>query len=130
MKRFVLERSGKCSHTIALARYIVKARGEQVGWAASYIMAELGNLLMVLLNMYLTDIFLRKEFSTFGPKVLNLIELDPETRDDPMTKVFPRITKCTISTFGPSGSVVVYDALCVLSSNIMNEKIFTFLWFW
>ncbi|ODM92376.1 Innexin inx2 [Orchesella cincta] len=133
MEKHILERSGsseKCSHSTQIARYLVKAKGQHVGWAAAYVFAEFGNLVVVLGNMYLTDYFLGREFSSFGPKVLQLIDEDPESRMDPMTKVFPRVTKCNLNTFGPSGSIQKFDALCVLSSNILNEKIFTFLWFW
>ena len=47
-----------------------------------------------------------------------------------MSRVFPRLTKCDFHRFGPSGTIENYDALCVLGMNILNEKIFIFLWFW
>merc|ERR1740124_392443 len=53
-----------------------------------------------------------------------------EERDDPMTKVFPRVTKCTWEQYGPSGSTENKDAICILSINIINEKIYIILWFW
>ncbi|CAB4062213.1 inx [Lepeophtheirus salmonis] len=51
-------------------------------------------------------------------------------RDDPMALVFPKVTKCTFNKYGPSGTIEVKDGLCVLPLNIINEKIFIFLWFW
>lgn len=56
--------------------------------------------------------------------------MDPELRDDPMIKIFPRVTKCTFHKYGPSGSIQTHDALCVLALNILNEKIYILLWFW
>ena len=47
-----------------------------------------------------------------------------------MAKIFPKVTKCTFHKYGPSGTVMKLDALCVLPLNIINEKIFIFLWFW
>lgn len=47
-----------------------------------------------------------------------------------MARLFPKVTKCTIHTFGPAGSVQTHDALCVLPLNVVNEKIFVVLWFW
>ena len=47
-----------------------------------------------------------------------------------MAKIFPKVTKCTFHKYGPSGEVEKKDALCVLPLNIINEKIFIFLWFW
>ena len=41
-----------------------------------------------------------------------------------------QITKCTFHKFGPSGTVEKKDGLCVLPLNIINEKIYVFLWFW
>jgi len=49
---------------------------------------------------------------------------------DPMTFVFPRMTKCTYYDFGSSGDVQKHDALCLLPLNIINEKIYIALWFW
>lgn len=56
--------------------------------------------------------------------------MDQDFRADPMIEVFPRVTKCTFHKFGSSGSIQNYDALCILASNIINEKIYIFLWFW
>lgn len=56
--------------------------------------------------------------------------MNQENRSDPMLEVFPRITKCTFHKYGASGSIQKHDALCVLALNILNEKIYIFLWFW
>ena len=49
---------------------------------------------------------------------------------DPMIYVFPRMTKCTFHKFGTSGNIEKHDALCILPLNIVNEKIYIFIWFW
>lgn len=80
--------------------------------------------------MYLIDSFLGGAFSTYGVDVLRYTEMDQETRVDPMIAVFPRMTKCTFHRYGSSGDVQKHDALCILPLNIVNEKIYIFLWFW
>ncbi len=47
-----------------------------------------------------------------------------------MSAIFPRVTKCSFYKFGSSGTVQTHDTVCILPVNIMNEKIYVFLWFW
>lgn len=80
--------------------------------------------------MFLIDSFLGGEFFTYGTRVLQFSQMDQEYRGDPMVAVFPRVTKCTFHKFGASGTIQTHDALCILALNILNEKIYIFLWFW
>ena len=81
-------------------------------------------------QIYFIDFFLGGEFTTYGLDVVNMTEMKNGERDDPMARMFPKITKCTFNKFGPSGTVEKFDGLCVLPLNIINEKIYVFLWFW
>lgn len=76
------------------------------------------------------DTFLGGAFLTYGTDVLKFSNMNQEQRTDPMIEVFPRVTKCTFHKFGASGTIQKLDALCVLALNILNEKIYIFLWFW
>ena len=80
--------------------------------------------------MFLMDRFFEGSFFTFGLEVIAFAERDQEDRLDPMIYIFPRMTKCTFHKFGASGEVEKHDALCILPLNIVNEKIYIFLWFW
>lgn len=40
------------------------------------------------------------------------------------------MTKCTFHKYGASGTIQQHDALCVMALNVVNEKIYTVLWFW
>jgi len=95
-----------------------------------FVFCEILNFVNVIAQMYLVDSFLGGAFSSFGFDVLNYTEMDQEIRVDPMIKVFPRMTKCTFHRYGSSGDVQRHDALCILPLNIINEKIYIFLWFW
>ena len=82
-------------------------------------------------------------------KVVRLAGQNIEERADPMARVFPKMTKCTFHKwgqivmqakssvqlyilydlrYGPSGTIVNHDGLCILPINIINEKIYVFLW--
>ena len=63
-------------------------------------------------------------------QVLSFPYDDPESRVDPMSRIFPKMTKCTFNRYGGSGTIQNHDAFCVLGMNIINEKIYIFLWFW
>ena len=53
-------------------------------------------------------------------------EEDPSLRKDPLNSVFPKVAKCTFNKFGPSGTIEKFDGLCILSLNIINEKVTIF----
>merc|ERR1712032_1636413 len=81
----------------------------------------------------------RKVFQPEADKARNLLpqvlclrasQLCQRCRTDPLNRVFPKVAKCTFQKFGPSGSLQKHDALCVLPLNIINEKIYVFLYLW
>ncbi|OQR77271.1 innexin shaking-B-like, partial [Tropilaelaps mercedesae] len=95
-----------------------------------YALCELLCLINVLAQLFMMNRFLDGEFLTFGWEVLSFLDKPPEERIDPMVRVFPRIAKCHFHKFGSSGNVETHDAVCVLPLNIINEKVYVFLWFW
>ena len=99
-------------------------------WALKFYFCEFLNLVNVIFQICLTNTFLGYAFSEYGLEVLSFTNEDPENRVDPMSRVFPRVTKCRFEKYGGSGTIQNFDALCVLGMNIINEKIFIFLWFW
>lgn len=62
-----------------------------------------------------------------GSDILAMSEEDPSLRKDPLNSVFPKVAKCTFNKFGPSGTIEKFDGLCILSLNIINEKVKTLL---
>lgn len=113
-----------------LVKYMMSHFRSHNLWFTKYVICEMLNFTNVVWQIFFTDIFLGKEFTRFGIEAMSHITANEEDRTDPLTVVFPRVTKCTWHMFGPSGTVQKYDALCVLAWNIMNEKIYVFLWFW
>merc|ERR1719461_1621044 len=130
LKLFQLNKETRNDEESALAKYFVDTMGLHDGWAARILVAHSLYLLNVIGQVFFTDCFLGYEFSTYGVNAATLLEQESHERTDPMSKIFPRVTKCTFHKYGPSGNIQRHDAQCVLPINILNEKIYVFLWFW
>lgn len=113
-----------------IIEYFELNMGHHNGYMAQFVFCELLNFINVIGQMFLMDYFLDGEFSTYGFDVLKFTNLATEMRIDPMARVFPKVTKCSFNSYGPSGSLQNFDGLCILPLNIINEKIYVFLWFW
>lgn len=96
------------------------------GWSYWFVICEVLYVINLILQVVFTDWFLTGQFFSLGPKVIHqgLDEVDI------LDQVFPKVTKCTFHKYGPSGTIQAHDGLCVMALNIINEKIFVFLWFW
>merc|ERR1712045_341347 len=100
-----------------------------------FIFCELINLVALIFNFCLIDVFLGGRFSSYGSDVVNYsIQKDPNAQEqegNPMCSAFPTLTACKFKFGGVAvGSVDQEVSLCVLSQNIINQKIYLFLWFW
>lgn len=51
--------------------------GHNGKYAYAYVLAEILNFVVVLLNIFATDAFLGYEFSTYGPDVVKFLSQDP-----------------------------------------------------
>ncbi|XP_044007095.1 innexin inx2-like [Aphidius gifuensis] len=126
----VVSESCKIERRGLLVDYFRANLHQQNFYAYRFFFCEILNFINVFGQIYLMDVFLGGEFTTYGRDVLWFSEMEPEERSDPMARVFPKVTKCTFHKYGPSGSIQKFDGLCVLPLNIVNEKIYVFLWFW
>merc|ERR1711963_1181814 len=113
-----------------IKKYFKESMKSHGPYALKFFFCEFLCLVNVIGQMYFTDKFLGYTFMTYGSDVFAMTFGDPEGRSDPMNMVFPKVTKCTFHKYGPSGTVARHDGLCILALNIINEKIFVFLWFW
>lgn len=99
-------------------------------YMVQYILCEILNALNVIGQVYLLILFLGHDFIEYGLDAVGYSNMDTEMRVDPMARMFPTLAKCFFNKYGPSGTIQVFDGLCVMPLNIFNEKIFVFLWFW
>jgi len=86
------------------------------------------NIFNIGFNIYITHKFLGESFLTYGIEVLRYYR--HSSYFNPMEDIFPRLTKCIFFKYGPSGTIQNIDAMCILSQNILNEKIYLLLWIW
>lgn len=115
----------KAKRKAAVVTYFKEHLNQQTFYAYRFFLCELINFGNAIGQVYFTNFFLDGEFLSYGIDVLM-----HENAVDPMTRIFPKTTKCTFHKYGPSGSVQNFDGLCILPINILNEKVFLFLWFW
>lgn len=95
------------------------------------------HLVTVCVVWFLTDYFFPGSFANFGMEYYQFIHA-PASYDtnnnvnplNPMDEMFPKITKYIFHTFGFSGIQKRMDIMCLLMSNILNEKFYYFLWHW
>ena len=126
----IMDESEKADQISLLVDYLKANLTYHNSYFYYFVFCEILNFANVVSQMYIVDAFLGGAFSTYGLDVLRHSETDQMDRVDPMIKVFPRMTKCTFHRYGSSGDVQKHDALCILPLNIINEKIYIFLWFW
>lgn len=126
----MLTADAKADQIAVIVKYFRLHRGTHSLYALRFFLCEVLNLVNVVGQIFFIDVFLDYEFSTYGMRVFEYSGLEVEDRPDPMAVVFPKVTKCTFHKYGPSGTVQLHDGLCVLPANIINEKIYIFLWLW
>ncbi|XP_064479451.1 innexin inx2-like [Ornithodoros turicata] len=87
-------------------------------------------LLLQLLNVFgqavLVDRLLDYQFTKFG---ISVVETSSASATS-LTRIFPRMAKCNFYKYGSGGGVQTYDVVCLLPMNVLNEKVYVFLWFW
>ncbi|XP_053207227.1 innexin inx2-like [Panonychus citri] len=128
LNQTILQESKKKEHSSFLVDFLSSRRGTFDHYAKKFLFCEILNLTHVIVQIIITDTFLGGNFLDYGALVL-AYSGDPE-ETNPMTKVFPKMTKCTFRVYGSSGDIQIYDNFCLLPLNIINEKIYLFLWIW
>jgi hypothetical protein len=83
-----------------------------------------------MFNMHLMGLVFNNFWIEFYPAIKSLLKADMEGFAKHSSIIFPSQAKCDYFNFGPSGTIQRIDALCILPQNIVNEKIFVFLYFW
>ena len=109
-----------------MVKYFNLTRGTNRGYAFTFFASEFLNLVIVIGQLFLLNVFVGGEFLTYGVEAITHHFTEDQYRSDPMSVVFPKMTKCSFRKYGSSGSLEIIDGLCVLPLNMVNEKIFIF----
>jgi len=98
-----------------------------------FLCCEIANVGILLLNFYALDKFLNGYFFMYGWNAIKFLQLNYEERlyhQNPFCQAFPTEVSCTVPNIGAAGGTQDANGLCILSQNIINEKMFLLIWFW
>ena len=98
-----------------------------------YVSCEFMNLILLIANYSATDAFLNGKFASYGKDCLNFYLLPKKEsmyEPDPFCSTFPTVVRCDYKDVGAAGGSQNHDGLCILSQNIINQKVYLVLWFW
>jgi len=98
-----------------------------------FVCCECLNLVMLYANFYLTDVFINGNFWYYGWEAVQFSRLSRAEQSytvNPMCKAFPTEVSCELPNVGAAGGEQNHNGICVLSQNILNEKMYLAMWFW
>lgn len=80
--------------------------------------------------MHLMTLVFNNFWVEYLPAITSLLGGDMPAFAKNSALLFPSQAKCDYFNFGSSGTIQHIDALCILPQNVVNEKIFVFLYLW
>lgn len=83
-----------------------------------------------VLNMYILNALFGQFWLRYLPAIVSLLTTGGSSFSELAWEIFPITAKCLYSDYGPSGSTQTHDLLCLLTLNVINEKVFAFLYIW
>lgn len=100
---------------------------------AKYIICEVLNFFFIFLNFIFTDKFLQGRFRYYGVEAVQyyfLTQAERRVTVSPFCAAFPTEVSCVIPNIGAAGGEQNHNGLCILTQNIINEKIYLAIWFY
>ncbi|KAL9919081.1 innexin inx5-like [Glossina fuscipes fuscipes] len=118
-------------HTNLIKAYLSKDnRNTHQQYAMKYFICEFLNLMISIGNIIFLHFFLDGFWSKYMKALYTISFNNWHLWNQHSSQIFPKMAKCTFYTYGPSGSIKIHDAVCMLPLNVLNEKLFAFLWIW
>ena len=87
----IIDPDVKADRKKILVDYFATNRFNHDFYAFKFFFCELLNFINVVGQIWLMDVFLGGEFTTYGSDVIAMTEISPENRMDPMSRVFPKV---------------------------------------
>jgi len=119
---------------VGKASFFKKLRG-QMGWYYfTFVSCEILNVAMLVINCISTNMFLNDQFTKYGLEAAQFLSKSTEKQRDgdnnPLCSTFPTVTRCDMDYKGTGTGPAKSTGVCILSQNIINQKIYIVLWFW
>ena len=99
---------------------------------AQFVACEFMNLVILFANFWGTDKFLNGNFKYYGwnaIKYATLTATEQKAEINPLCQAFPTEVSCTVPNIGAAGGEQSHNGLCVLSQNIINNKMYLIILF-
>lgn len=130
----VIEESAEKERKL-LSNFIEHVHNKFNKYAFCFFFCELLNIIISLSQLFITNAFLNYQFLDYGYLVYRYYRLPPEERMsglavNPMCEVFPKVATCNYVRYGRGGGQENKNSMCILNLNMINDKVFAFLWFW
>ena len=119
----ILNRNEQIRQMVNIKQYWLKYQGTHTKLPLAYLLSEALNMANILLQIFLTNSFLGGQFLTYGSSMMD----DGKNTNE---KIFPTLTKCTITYLGIAGNQENSDIICMLTLNVVHQKVYFILWFW
>lgn len=110
-----------------LANTFYESLGTYRVYVIKFCISEFLCLVVVIFQIYITDVFLGGQFMSFGSDVIKDVR---GNKLDPMGRILPIVTSCKLSYHGQAGHETSHNSICVLPQNIVHQKFYVFFWFW
>ena len=113
--------------------YYLSTFHRNTSYFLKFVGCEFMNLILLIVNYQATDSFLNGNFASYGSDCLEFALLpadEAKYERDPFCATFPTVVRCDYEDVGAAGGYQNHDGLCILSQNIINQKVYLILWFW
>lgn len=114
-------------HANPTANLVNKKSKAQCYITVLYILMKILNLVNSVGQLYLLNVFLGHEYTLWGVGIL--IDLYNKRRWKTSGQ-FPRVTFCDVKVREMGGHMVTNTFQCIIMLNMLNEKVYIFVWFW